>query len=114
MRVSEMLTGSRGDVAIKIFGSDLDLLNTYADQVAAVIDSVPGSVDTIATINEGAQYLQVGVDRQRAGHWGIDGDALQERLRAGIEGMPVGTVIEGVARVPLMLRYRRVGGDAEE
>src|SRR5690606_31268404 len=67
MRVSEMLTGSRGDVAIKIFGTDLDLLNQYADEVSAIVSSVEGSIDTIATINEGAQYLQVEVDRLRAG-----------------------------------------------
>lgn len=114
MRLAEMLTGSRGDVAIKIFGDDLDSLNRYADQVASVINGVPGSVDTIATINEGAQYLQVNVDRQLAGQWGLDTNTLQERLRAGIEGRPVGTVIEGTARVPLMLRYRKVAGDARE
>jgi cobalt-zinc-cadmium resistance protein CzcA len=67
MRVSEMLTGSRGDVAIKIFGTDLDALNRYADEVSRVIDGVDGSIDTIATINEGAQYLQISVDRLRAG-----------------------------------------------
>ncbi|MEY3660133.1 MAG: hypothetical protein RLZZ169_958, partial [Pseudomonadota bacterium] len=106
MRVSEMLTGSRGDVAIKIFGTDLDLLNQYAEQVAAAVDAVDGSVDTIATINEGAQYLQISIDRVRAGQLGLDADALQDRLRTEIEGFRAGTVIEGTARVPLMLRYR--------
>jgi cobalt-zinc-cadmium resistance protein CzcA len=112
MRVSEMLTGSRGDVAIKLFGSDLVALNRYAERIADVVSSVDGSIDTIATINEGAQYLQVTVDRQRAGRLGLDADALQARLRAGIEGARVGTVIEGTARVPLMLRYKGLQGDA--
>src|SRR5690606_29298636 len=58
--------------------------------------------------------LQVSVDRQRAGRLGLNADELQDRLRAEIEGMRVGTVIEGVARVPLMLRYRGVEGDALE
>ena len=111
MRVSEMLTGSRGDVAIKIFGTDLDLLNQYAEQVAAAVDAVEGSVDTIATINEGAQYLQISIDRVRAGQLGLDADALQDRLRTEIEGLRAGTVIEGTARVPLMLRYRSLEGD---
>ncbi len=114
MRVSEMLTGSRGDVAIKIFGTDLTALNRYADEVARVVDSVDGSVDTIATINEGAQYLQVTVDRLRAGRLGLNADDLQARLRAEIEGSRVGTVIEGTARVPLMLRYRGLQGDGLE
>ncbi len=112
MRVSEMLTGSRGDVAIKIFGSDLRALNDYAEQVAAAVGAIDGSIDTIATVNEGAQYLQVTLDRQRAGRLGLDADALQARLRAGIEGARIGTVIEGTARVPLVLRYKGVQGDA--
>jgi len=114
MRVSEMLTGSRGDVAIKIFGSDLDLLNGYANAVEQVVGSITGSVDTIATINEGAQYLQVVVDRQRAGRLGLNADELQNRLRAEIEGQRIGTVIEGTARVPLTLRYAGIDGDALE
>jgi len=114
MRVSEMLTGSRGDVAIKIFGTDLNRLNDYAGQVAEVVGSVAGSIDTILTINEGAQYLQISIDRQRAGRLGLNADELQARLRAEIEGQRVGTVIEGIARVPLTLRYRGIDGDALE
>lgn len=114
MRVSEMLTGSRGDVAIKIFGSDLDELNRYAEEVAALVEGIDGSVDTIATINEGAQYLQVTLDRQRIGQLGLDADDLQARLRAAIEGVRVGTVIEDTARIPLVLRYKGMQGDALE
>ena len=114
MRVSEMLTGSRGDVAIKLFGDNLDELNTFAQEIAVLIESIDGSIDTIATLNEGAQYLQVDVDRIRAGRMGVDADSLQQRLRSEIEGLRVGTVIEGSARVPLMLRYRSMEGDGEE
>lgn len=114
MRVSEMLTGSRGDVAIKLFGSDLDELNRYAQEIAGVIEGIDGSVDTIATLNEGAQYLQIDVDRLRAGRLGLDASALQNRLRSEVEGKRVGTVIEGSARVPLMIRYAAQTGDGEE
>ncbi|MCP5345943.1 MAG: CusA/CzcA family heavy metal efflux RND transporter [Gammaproteobacteria bacterium] len=114
MRVSEMLTGSRGDVAIKLFGTDLDELNTYAQQIAEQVGQVEGSVDTIATLNEGAQYLQVTVDRQRSGMLGINADDLQSRLRSQIEGLRVGTVIEQSARVPLMLRYAKLQGEGLE
>jgi heavy metal efflux system protein len=114
MRVSEMLTGSRGDVAIKIFGTDLMALNHYANEVARVVDGVVGSVDTTATINEGAQYLQITIDRLRAGQLGLSADDLQARLRTEIEGSHVGTVMEGTARVPLMLRYRSLVGDGLE
>jgi cobalt-zinc-cadmium resistance protein CzcA len=111
MRVSEMLTGSRGDVAIKIFGPELHRLNQYASEVERIIGQVPGSIDSVATINEGAQYLQVTVDRIRAGQLGLNIDQLQARLRSEIEGLRVGTIVEGSARVPLVLRYRKGQGD---
>ncbi len=111
MRVSEMLTGSRGDVAIKLFGSDLTVLNEKTQEIAAVIETIPGAIDTIATINEGAQYLQLTVDRMMAGRLGINADDLQLRLRSEIEGLNVGSVIEGTARVPLMLRFEGIQGD---
>lgn len=114
MRVSEMLTGSRGDVAIKLFGSDLGLLNTYAQAIAEQIEGIEGSIDTIATLNEGAQYLQVSINRYRSGQLGLNADELQGRLRSQIEGLQVGTVIEQGARVPLMLRYARLRGDGLE
>lgn len=111
MRVSEMLTGSRGDVAIKLFGTDLSALNQTAQEIAAVVETIPGAIDTIATINEGAQYLQVTVDRMLAGRLGLSADELQLRLRSEIEGLNVGSVIEGTARVPLMVRYEGIQGD---
>lgn len=114
MRVSEMLTGSRGDVAIKLFGTDLDELNHYAQEIALLVEGIDGAIDTIATLNEGAQYLQIGIMRERAGRLGLDADLLQQRLRAEVEGLRVGTVIEGTARVPLMLRFGAGEGDGEE
>jgi len=114
MRVSEMLTGSRGDVAIKLFGTELDQLNSYAQLIAQQIERIEGSIDTIATLNEGAQYLQVSVDRQRSGALGINAEDLQDRLRSQVEGLRVGTVIERGARVPLMLRYAKLRGDGLE
>lgn len=111
MRVSEMLTGSRGDVAIKVFGTDLSTLNDLAQRISARIETIDGAVDTTATLNEGAQYLQVDVDRLRAGELGIDADQLQRRLRSEIEGLPLGTIVEHGARVPLMLRFEKPRGD---
>ncbi len=113
MRVSEMLTGSRGDVAIKIFGDDLTQLNSYATEVERIVSSVQGSIDTVATINEGAQYLQIELNRQRLGQFGVDMDSMQARLRAEVEGIRAGTIIQGNARVPLMLRYTKPEGDGE-
>ncbi|MBD2858654.1 efflux RND transporter permease subunit [Spongiibacter sp. KMU-158] len=111
MRVSEMLTGSRGDIAIKVFGPDLAELNRLAQEISHQIEQVDGAVDTTATLNEGAQYLQVSVDRLRAGSFGLNADELQHQLRAEIEGLPLGNIIEHSARVPLMLRFDKPNGD---
>jgi len=104
MRVSEMLTGVRGDLAVKIFGADQAELNRTAESVVAALEGIPGAQDVYTPRNEGAQYLNLVVDRLEAGRLGIDGDALAALLRAQIEGMPVGTVYREGKRRPLVIR----------
>jgi cobalt-zinc-cadmium resistance protein CzcA len=104
MRVSEMIIGVRGDVAIKVFGPDLKTLNELSSQVEAVLKKVPGSQDVYTVENDGVQYLRVAVDRQAAGRYGLSIEDVQDALRAQIEGQRVGTVIDGNRRVPIVLR----------
>ena len=104
MRVSEMLTGVRGDLAIKIFGSDQDALNRSADQIVSIVQAIPGAQDVFTPRNEGAQYLELKIDRLAAGRLGLDVESLERHLRAQIEGSKVGTVYEGARRTPLLLR----------
>ncbi len=104
MRVSEMLTGVRGDVAIKLFGSDLDVLNDKASQIAELVKGIAGSEDVWFTENEGVQYLKVELDRLALGRLGLNVDEIEEVLRAQIEGREVGMVYEGTRRTPLLLR----------
>ncbi len=104
MRVSEMLTGSRGDVAIKLFGDDLDLLNQKAEEIAALIKTIPGASDVFTSRNEGMQYLQVTIDRLAAGRFGLDVDQIEQILRAQIEGLKLGIIQEGIRRTPLIIR----------
>lgn len=104
MRVSEMLTGVRGDVAVKIFGSDLAILNRKAEEIAAVLRRVAGAEDVHHARNEGVQYLRVTIDRLAAGRLGLDVDQLAAELRSQLEGNQVGTIYEGGRRTPLLLR----------
>jgi cobalt-zinc-cadmium resistance protein CzcA len=104
MRVTEMLTGVRGDVAVKLYGADLAVLNAKALEIVGVLRGIPGASDVFTTRNEGMQYLRVKIDRLAAGRLGLNGDTLQETLRAQIEGLKLGIVQEGMRRTPLLLR----------
>jgi len=104
MRVSEMLTGVRGDLAIKIYGPDLPTLNRLAAAIEGVVKAVHGAEDTITLRNEGVQYLRIQVDRLAAGRFGLNVEDVQNTLRSLLEGHIAGTVIESTRRVPLLVR----------
>ncbi len=104
MRISEMLTGTRGDVAIKLFGSDLDQLVHTAQRVAEAVRGVSGAAEVIAPKAEGMPYLTVALQRHAMGQAGLSVEAVQQALRQQIEGDTVGLVLEGGIRTPLTLR----------
>ena len=104
MRVSEMLTGARGDVAIKIFGADLNKLNEAAEQMVEVLKGIKGSQDVYTTENSGVQYYRVAIDRLAAGRFGLNVDDIGNTLRSQIEGQQLGIVIEDGRRTPLVMR----------
>lgn len=104
MRVSEMLTGVRGDVAIKLFGDDLAELNRYANKVARVVSDIEGATDTFTARNDGVHYLTLELEPTSLGRFGLDSQALANLLRAQIEGRQLGVVQEGVQRTPLIVR----------
>ena len=104
MRVSEMLTGSRGDLAVKVFGSDIGQLNRLADQVEGLLKEIPGAQDVFSQKNEGVQYFRVEVDRLALGRYGLGVDDVAGFLKAQLEGQGLGIVQEGARRTPLVLR----------
>ena len=104
MRVGEMLTGSRGDVAIKIFGPDLVVLNRLVGKVFGIIEKIPGASDVYAQQNEGVQYLQVEIDRHAAGRFGLSADEIAGLLRTQLEGEILGVIQQEGRRIPLQLR----------
>lgn len=104
MRVSEMLTGTRGDLAIKIFGTDLGELNALAEKIAALLKTLPGAQDVLTVKNEGVQYFMVEVDRLMAGRVGLAVEDIAGALRAQVEGQSLGLVLEGGRRTPLVIR----------
>jgi cobalt-zinc-cadmium resistance protein CzcA len=104
MRVSEMLTGVRGDVALKIYGTDLAELGRLAAAAEALVAKLPGATDTLTLRNDGVQYLQIDIDRLAAGRFGLSAEQIQSDLRRWVEGQPVGVVHEAGRRTPLVIR----------
>jgi cobalt-zinc-cadmium resistance protein CzcA len=104
MRVSEMLTGVRGDIAVKVFGPDLGELSRIAGEIETLLKNTRGSEDAFTLKNDGVQYLRVEVDRLAAGRLGLNIEELQSSLKTVVEGQPVGLVIEPGRRTPLVMR----------
>ena len=104
MRVSEMLTGARGDIAIKIFGTNLNTLNEIAENMVTLLEGIKGSEDVFTVKNSGVQYFRVVIDRLAAGRLGLSVDDISNTLRSQIEGQQVGLVIEDGRRTPLIMR----------
>ncbi|WP_215409136.1 CusA/CzcA family heavy metal efflux RND transporter [Janthinobacterium sp. JC611] len=104
MRTSEMLSGVRGDVAVKIYGPDKQELAALAARIVARLQTLAGSEDVLTAQNAGVQYLQVDIDRVAAARLGLSVEQIQGDLRTLIEGRQAGIVIEGGKRLPLLLR----------
>ncbi|MFZ3087231.1 MAG: CusA/CzcA family heavy metal efflux RND transporter, partial [Methylotenera sp.] len=104
MRVNEMILGVRGDLAIKIFGPDLNTLNTKAQQIIKILESVSGSQDVYTPQNSGVQYLQIKIDRFAAGRLGLNITEIESILLAQLEGKQLGVVQEGQRRTPVLIR----------
>jgi cobalt-zinc-cadmium resistance protein CzcA len=104
MRVQEMISGVRGDVAVKIFGTDIAKLNELAGRLATLLSAMDGAEDVYTTLNEGAQYYTVTVNRLEAGRLGLSVDEISAALRAQIEGCTIGTALEGGRRTPILIR----------
>lgn len=114
MRVSEMILGVRGDLAIRIFGPDLDVLNRKADEIAEVLRTTPGAEDVFFVRNEGVQYLRVVPDTDALARNGLDIDTLAASLRAQIEGERVGLIQQQERRIPLLVRASGSTAAADE
>jgi cobalt-zinc-cadmium resistance protein CzcA len=104
MRIAEMLTGARGDLAIRIFGPDNAELARIAGQIQARLKAIPGTSEALTVANDKVDYLQLDIDRIAAGRAGMPIDQLQDDMRAQIEGVRAGVVADGLRRVPILIR----------
>lgn len=104
MRMDETITGTRGDVALKIFGSDLDTLERLGKQARSIISSVKGASETQMELLSGEAELQIDVDRAAAARYGVNVSDVQEVIENLYGSRQVSEMIEGEQRFPIALR----------
>ncbi len=104
MRISEMLTGVRGDLAVKIFGDDISELNQLSFQIAQALKGIKGSSEVLTTLNEGVNYLYVTPNKEAMANVGITSDEFSKFLKSALEGLVVDVIPTGISRTPVMIR----------
>ncbi|HXC66713.1 MAG TPA: CusA/CzcA family heavy metal efflux RND transporter [Nitrospiraceae bacterium] len=104
MRFNELIAGTRSDLAVKIFGPDLDVLKKQAEAVARQLDTVPGAADTKVEQVAGLPLLRVIVDREQIARYGLTADDVLTVVRSTRAGRVVGTVVQGPRRFDLVVR----------
>ncbi|MCC2617534.1 CusA/CzcA family heavy metal efflux RND transporter [Aestuariibacter halophilus] len=103
MRVSEMLTGTSGDVSIKVFGDDVETLAGLTSDIQRLVTKVQGSSDVQAAMIEGGQYLNIKPKPAVAAQLGVSVRSLADQLIVQLEGREIGQISQGETFIPLRL-----------
>lgn len=106
MRVDELLSGVKAQLAIQLFGDDLEQLVRSADAIQRVVAGIPGAADVQSEQVTGQPQLQVAIDRAAIARYGINVDNVQEAIETAIGGEAAGQVFEGIRRFDINLRLQ--------
>ncbi|AGI24243.1 cobalt/zinc/cadmium resistance protein CzcA [Pseudomonas sp. ATCC 13867] len=104
LRFNELISGVRSDVAVKVFGDDMAVLNQTAEQIAGVLRQVQGSSEVKVEQTSGLPVLTVNIDRQRAARYGLNVGDIQDTVAVAVGGRQAGTLFEGDRRFDLIVR----------
>lgn len=104
MRFNELISGTRSDVAVKVFGEDLTILAEKAEEIKNAIAKVEGASDIIIEKTEGLPQMSVVYDRSKIARYGLNIADLNEIIALGFAGKTVGTVFEGEKRFDMVVR----------
>jgi cobalt-zinc-cadmium resistance protein CzcA len=107
MRFNELISGSRSDVAVKIFGEDLGILAKKAIEIEKAIKNVEGASDIIIEKTEGLPQMFVQYDRSKIARYGLNISDLNEVIALGFAGKTVGNVFEGEKRFDMVIRLNK-------
>jgi cobalt-zinc-cadmium resistance protein CzcA len=103
LRIDEMVAGVKADVAVKVFGDDLEVLKAKAQEVAAVLSAIPGGADVSAEQVTGQPVLRVKVNQGRLARYDVSANEVLNLVES-LGGKPVGEVVQGPYRFPLVVR----------
>jgi len=103
-RVDEMVTGVRADVAVKVFGDDLDTLIAKAQEIARVATSIPGTQDTRVDRVGGQQYLVIDIDRSAIARYGLNAADVNDTIEMAVAGKSATEIYEGERRFQAIVR----------
>ena len=104
MTVDELLEGIRAELAVKLFGDDLDILKEKADEIARVIGTIPGADDVQVDQVSGTPQLLITINRNAIARYGINISDVQEVIRASVGGETAGQIFEGIRRFDILVR----------
>ncbi len=104
LRFNELLAGTRGDLAVKVFGEEFEPMLKAANQVAAVLKGIDGAEDVKVEQTAGLPFLEIRINKAEAGRYGLSTGAIQEVIGAAIGGKEAGVVFEGDRRFPIVVR----------
>jgi len=105
MRVDELVSGVKSDIAIKLFGEDMQVLKQKTDQIADVVRSVSGAEDVAVEQVSGQTYLNIYIDRDAIARYGLNVDDVQRVVEIAIGGKVATEVFEGQKRFNVLVRY---------
>jgi len=105
MRVEELISGVRATLALKVYGPELVTLDRLAQQMKGTLAAVPGVADLSLEANQGKPQVVIRVDRDSAARYGVNADQVLELVQAGIGGKAVSTLIDGVRRFDIAVRF---------
>jgi len=105
LRFNELLTGVREDVAIKLYGNDLEILATKAEEMAKIIQTIDGAADVRAEATEGLPQITVLYQRDKLAKYGLSIDKLNRYVNAAFAGADAGIIFEGEKRFDMVVRF---------
>ena len=113
-RIDMLATGIKSPVGVKVSGANLGEIDRIAAEVAEVAKTVPGVSSALAERLTGGRYVDIDIDRQAAGRYGLNIADVQSIVSGAVGGETIGQTVEGLARYPISVRYPRELRDSLE